>query len=94
MKHKTRKKIAAFIVTVMLLAAAALVIVDLSSHARADEKPWKAIIADPSFQRSNVEFAKGEVAGYSYSNAGVVFIELTDGREYATNWSNVLMYKD
>lgn len=94
MKHKTRKKIAAVIVAVMLLAAAAFIIVGLSSPARADEKPWKVRINDPTRREGNLVFVKGEVADYSYSNAGVVFIELTDGRKYATHWANVLMYKD
>lgn len=94
MKHKTRKKIAAFIAAMILLAAAALVIVGLSSHARADEKPWKVRINDPCRREFSWSYASGEVADYSHSSSGMVFVELTDGRKYATHWANVLMYKD
>ena len=94
MKHKTRKKIAAFIVAALLLAAAALVIAGLSSPARANEKPWKVRINDPCRREYSWPYASGEVADYVGCRNGMVRVELTDGREYTTHWANVLFYKD
>lgn len=35
----------------------------------------------------------GVLDDYNYSKSGYVYIRFTDGREYMTHWSNVVLYR-
>lgn len=95
MKYKTKKKIAVFIMIVMILAVVSLFVVGLSSSARADDGGWKVRINDPCNHTTALAFAKGTVENYWVGSSGnMICVELTDGREFMTHWCNVLLYKD
>lgn len=93
MKRKTRIRIAVFILILIVLFPLVVHICYLNS-AKADEALWKVRIHDPCNHKMKYICTEGEVAYYSVTSYGMVYLELTDGREYMTHWNNVLMYKE